>query len=50
MMGRQFENEYRQALEGLAFTDEQKASIAAGRPRRPGRRPGGPAALSGKYW
>ena len=29
-MGRQFENEYRQALEGLAFTDEQKASIAAG--------------------
>ena len=30
MMGRQFENEYRQALEGLAFTDEQKASIAAG--------------------
>lgn len=28
-MGRQFENEYRQALQGLAFTDEQKAAIAA---------------------
>ena len=27
-MGRQFENEYRQALEGLAFTNEQKAAIA----------------------
>lgn len=28
-MGRQFENEYRQALQGLAFTEKQKAAIAA---------------------